>query len=90
MSLGGKHCSLCAFPLSVISFIFSFDFNSFANACIIFPRFSYAEKDLAVEDRNVINGGPRWRSDETSDEEDEQSPQRSIRRGIRRIRGAKR
>ncbi|KAF3448294.1 hypothetical protein FNV43_RR09007 [Rhamnella rubrinervis] len=32
---------------------------------------SYIDKDFAVEDRNV-NGGPRWRSDETSDEEDEQ------------------
>lgn len=25
-----------------------------------------------------MNGGPRWRSDETSDEEEEQSPGRSM------------
>ncbi|KAK9095419.1 hypothetical protein Scep_026888 [Stephania cephalantha] len=51
----------------------------------------------AVED-NKMNGGPRWRSDETSEEEDEQSPGNLISkvpsrlptRGTRRIRSSRR
>ncbi|KAG2676354.1 hypothetical protein I3760_12G049200 [Carya illinoinensis] len=34
---------------------------------------SHGEKSFAAADR-TMNGGPRWRSDETSDEEEEQSP----------------
>ncbi|KAE8055883.1 hypothetical protein FH972_012694 [Carpinus fangiana] len=39
--------------------------------------FSHGEKGLAAADRNS-NGGPRWRSDETSDEEEEHTPGRSM------------
>ncbi|KAF5734397.1 E3 ubiquitin-protein ligase HOS1-like [Tripterygium wilfordii] len=38
---------------------------------------SYGEKGSAGEDGNA-NGGPRWRSDETSDEEEAQSLERAI------------
>ncbi|KAJ0106684.1 hypothetical protein Patl1_18438 [Pistacia atlantica] len=58
---------------------------------------SYGKKSPGVEDRYAnANGGPRWRSDETSDEEEEPSPERSMgvastpSRGIRRSRFARR
>lgn len=37
----------------------------------------HGEKDFAAE-ANTMNGGPRWRSDETSDEEEELSPGESM------------
>lgn len=39
--------------------------------------FSHGEKGFAAADSNG-NGGPRWRSDETSDEEEEHTPGRSM------------
>lgn len=58
---------------------------------------SDAHKDFASGDIKG-NGGPRWRSDETSDDEDQQSPDRTLgvthrttpMRGVRRSRFAKR
>ncbi|XP_030500875.2 E3 ubiquitin-protein ligase HOS1 isoform X1 [Cannabis sativa] len=38
---------------------------------------SHGHKDLAAENL-AVNGGPRWRSDETSDEEANPSPQRAV------------
>ncbi|PON97717.1 ELYS-like domain containing protein [Trema orientale] len=38
---------------------------------------SYGPKDSTVDDR-AVNGGPRWRSDETSDEEDNPHPESAL------------
>ncbi|KAJ4712700.1 E3 ubiquitin-protein ligase HOS1-like protein [Melia azedarach] len=60
---------------------------------------SYEKKASAVADKHAnVNGGPRWRTDETSDEEEEQSPESATgvasyttpKRGIRRSRFARR
>ncbi|XP_058009511.1 E3 ubiquitin-protein ligase HOS1 isoform X2 [Hevea brasiliensis] len=55
------------------------------------------EKGFTADD-GIVNGGPRWRSDESSDEEDEHNLERAVkgasyrtpRRGIRRSRFARR
>lgn len=39
----------------------------------LFKIISLEEKDFPVEDA-IANGGPRWRSDDTSEDEDQQSP----------------
>lgn len=72
-----------------------FDLNSLL--LLVFPSFSHGQKDFVIEDR-AVNGGPRWRSDETSDEDDDPSPERALgithrstpMRGVRRSRFAKR
>ncbi|OVA14389.1 ELYS-like domain [Macleaya cordata] len=52
---------------------------------------SYSNRDAPVDDLNT-NGGPRWRSDESSEDEEEPSPEKIISRGstLTPLRGARR